>query len=1211
MTWIATQSRRFLFGMRGGSRLDNFEDESRARSFHFLLTCFVIWLFVNIVIAVPLFAANKRLGTVLSVLLLASTVAALRLLRRARFRGACLLFVWTLWCLMEVFGVLNRGVLSPLHGLIFLLVVNAAWLLGREFSFAMAAASLLVALVEALLQHTGHQFPVSMPGNPIAVWFVYLASLPLTLIPVASTLEALRASNERYRGLFDRSLECVFLIDFAGRFLDANQAALDLLGYQREDIPAVTIQSLMTEDQLPLALARMEEISATGRQSKVSEYSLRRKDGKRVFVEIRSSLIYREGRPFAIQGIARDVTERKSMEAELQNSRDSIAALLESTAEIIFSVDRQYRLLSFNSAFVEHLRHSYGTSAQLGDLPKDYLPADRAARWISLCDRVFTDGAFSLEYGLLDGRVLEIAFHPILRGQEALGASMFAKDITERKRVEVALRESEDRYRSLFENAPVGVFYSTSEGKILGVNEEYARILGFASPEEAKEIVNQSTIADSVYVESGERSHLLERAAASPGKWIRTEQQFRKKDGSRITANLRLRVLPETPGQLEGFLEDITERKRAEEALRQSEKRFSRAIAATAEAVWEWNAQTGQTYYSPRWYEMLGYGDEHFPMTFESWKSLVHPEDLPPAMTLIQATLSDLNNPGYAAEFRMRHQDGSWRWILGRGNVVERDAAGQPVMLSGTNTDITAQKLLEEQLRQSQKMEAIGQLAGGVAHDFNNLLTVINGYSNLALGGLKTEDSLHHQLQEILKAGERAAGLTRQLLAFSRKQILQPRVLELNRVVEELESMLQRLLGEDVEFQLALSEERPVVYADPHQLEQVLMNLVVNARDAMHEGGKLLIETSAAAWDESCAALHPEVRPGRYAKLAVCDTGVGMDEATRRRIFEPFFTTKDAGHGTGLGLSMVQGIIAQSGGHIDVYSEVGQGTSFNIYLPLSADNSAVAEIATVIPVARGTETILVVEDQEDVRTLTAAALDQYGYRTLQAANADEALLMCEREGAGIHLVLTDVIMPHANGRALAQRLKKMIPAVKILYMSGYSDTVIADHGVLVEGAEFIAKPFTPEALASKVRAVLGEAPTRAKILVVDDDAAVRSFLCAVLEEGGYEVSEAEDGLKALNYALANPLDVVITDLIMPEKEGIETIRALRRQRPEIAIIALSGALDGQFLSIAQALGAKIALTKPVRPEALLAEVAKVLASRKAMRSLPAILPTDL
>src|SRR5664279_3093615 len=383
--------------------------------------------------------------------------------------------------------------------------------------------------------------------------------------------------------------------------------------------------------------------------------------------------------------------------------------------------------------------------------------------------------------------------------------------------------------------------------------------------------------------------------------------------------------------------------------------------------------------------------------------------------------------------------------------------------------------------------------------------------------------------------------------------------------------MLERLMGEDVEVGVALLVASGTIHADPHQLEQVVMNLVVNARDAMPGGGKLLVETANVERDESYTRSHPEARVGRYVMLAVSDNGAGMDEETKNRIFEPFFTTKGAGQGTGLGLSMVQGIVAQSGGFINVYSEPGQGTSFKIYLPALAEVAPDDWRPAAVPAPEGKETVLVVEDQADVRKYAAAALKEYGYRVIPAANAGEALLLCQRER--VDLVLTDVVMPNVSGRELAERLEKLQPGIKVLFMSGYTDNVIEQRGVLEKGAGFIQKPFSPEELARKVRAVLAPTVRASRILVADDEPGVRAFLRNALENVGYEVIEANDGEKAIRQALGGGVDLVIMNLVMPEQEGLETIETLRRNVPGAGIIAISGAFGGQFLRTAQLLGA--------------------------------------
>jgi signal transduction histidine kinase/ActR/RegA family two-component response regulator len=400
-----------------------------------------------------------------------------------------------------------------------------------------------------------------------------------------------------------------------------------------------------------------------------------------------------------------------------------------------------------------------------------------------------------------------------------------------------------------------------------------------------------------------------------------------------------------------------------------------------------------------------------------------------------------------------------------RLQLVERERAEQ------------ALRTTEEQLRQAQKMEAIGRLAGSVAHDFNNLLSVILSYSALLLKDLKAVDPIRNDIESIRKAGERAADLTRQLLAFSRQQVLAPRLVRLNDVVRDAEKMLGRLLGEDIELVTHYAPQLPMVRVDPGQIDQVILNLAINARDAMPEGGKLSIETKEVLLDASYTTEHFGVVPGPHVMLAISDTGIGMDKATQARIFEPFFTTKELGKGTGLGLSTVFGIVKQSGGNIWVYSEPGGGTTFKVYFPVG-EGTETEPVERVEPTTLdGTETVLLVEDQDDVRLVAQEILRRRGYHVILARNAGEALLTCERHPRTIHLLLTDVVMPQMSGRELAERLSAVRPEMRVLYMSGYTENAIVHHGILDSGIHYLQKPLVPDILARRVREVL-DAPRR-------------------------------------------------------------------------------------------------------------------------------------
>jgi PAS domain S-box-containing protein len=521
------------------------------------------------------------------------------------------------------------------------------------------------------------------------------------------------------------------------------------------------------------------------------------------------------------------------------------------------------------------------------------------------------------------------------------------------------------------------------------------------------------------------------------------------------------------------------ERRRAELELRNQREYFGHIISAAPTIIVGITPEGTTSFVNNAILQVAGYGPPE--LIGKNWWGVLYPGD---EYRQVEQLFKDFER-GRVVNYEMTLTAKSGEKRCVSWNSVNLfDDQDKLVEIIGIGTDITGRKLAEEALRkqervqedrtqQMQRLESVGLLAGGIAHDFNNLLTVITGYCDLTLARLGKLDPLARNLEQMRKAAERATALTGQLLAFSRKQVLQPKVLNLNSIIMELEKMLGRLIGEDMELQALPGADLGHVKADPGQIEQVIVNLLVNARDAMPDGGTITIETANVYLDEVYARQHIAVHAGWYVLLAVTDTGQGMDVGTQKRIFEPFYTTKEQGKGTGLGLSTVYGIVKQSGGSIWVYSEVGVGTTFKIYLPLVDEQVSESQAAIALPErATGAETILLVEDEEMVRNLARESLSLHGYKVLEAANAGEALLICQQHAGPIHLLLTDVVMPRMSGKELAEQVLRLRPGMPVLYMSGYPDQTIVRHGILDEDIAFIGKPFTPDALALKTAKVL-------------------------------------------------------------------------------------------------------------------------------------------
>lgn len=599
-------------------------------------------------------------------------------------------------------------------------------------------------------------------------------------------------------------------------------------------------------------------------------------------------------------------------------------------------------------------------------------------------------------------------------------------------------------------------------------NSSFAHMLGFAGPES---IIGQPWRTVYAFQDLDRLEPEIRGSLDQAGKWS-SQILLHRDDGTKLPVEMNISAMPD--GGITLVCRDLSQRAAAEKARAEAEAKYKmlveqvNAITYIAEVGID-----GQWFYvSPQVETMLGYTPEEWLGIARGWAQLIHPDDLPTVAAAEEASKSGIP---FQAEFRIKRKDGREVWLNDTA-VVVRGSDSHPVM-EGIIVDITERKQLETQLQQSRKMEAVGRLAGGIAHDFNNLLTIIAGYTELALSRPTVAPEIRSDIERIENAAGRAAGLVRQLLAFSRRQVLQPKIIDLNGVVLNLDKLLRRLMDDNVEMVTRVAENVGKVKADPAQLEQVIMNLVVNARDALPNGGRLVVETANADLDAGYAENHASVKPGRYVMLAVSDTGVGMDRRTIAHIFEPFYTTKESGHGTGLGLSTVYGIVKQSGGYIWVYSEPGKGSTFKVYLPRV--EGAVEETGAAQARARsqrGAETILLVEDEEEVRSLIHTVLAEHGYDVIPARDPQHAEQLAATYAREIHLLLTDVVMPGTSGRELASRITAHRPGIRVLFMSGYTENVITSGGMLEKGLAFLQKPFTPAVLVEKVREVLNHTP---------------------------------------------------------------------------------------------------------------------------------------
>jgi two-component system cell cycle sensor histidine kinase/response regulator CckA len=921
---------------------------------------------------------------------------------------------------------------------------------------------------------------------------------------------ALGRSETRKAAILDSVLDCIVTMDADGIVIEFNAAAERTFGYTKAEAIGRVLADLIIPPPLHDAhAAGLARYLATGEGpliGKLIEITAVRSDGSEIPVELAITAIRYDKAPI-FTGVLRDITARK----QADETRARLAAIVDSSDDAIFSTTLDGTILTWNAG-AERL-YGYTAGEVIGLSRALLLPAGTSAELTAILEKAARGEAgepFEAQRTRKDGSIIDISLtiSPMTDPTgRVTGTSTIARDITSRKKAEVELRQ---RVQLSALAAAVGLsladadslaraLQQCAEALVTHLGAAFARVWTLNEREGVLELQASAglyTHLDGPHgrvplgqfkigrIARDRKPHLINTVIGDPQV---SDQDWARREGMVAFAGHPLIVDGRVVGVMALFARHALsnavisgmssvadhialgiERHRSADALRTAEERMRFALHSAGLGIWDMDYTTGVL----RWSEILeahyGLQPGTFGGTFEAFVERIHPDDRESVIETVEKAMK--SGADFSVENRSLWPDGTVRWLSGAGRV-QHGEHGEPVRAVGISLDVTERRALEEQFQQAQKMEAVGRLAGGVAHDFNNLLTVILGYCELLLADLDPDDPRQKEIAEIQRAGTSAVGLTRQLLAFSRKQIIEPSVLDLNVVVAEMRAMLGRLIREDVTVVLALRPALAPVKADRGQVEQIVLNLAVNARDAMPNGGTLTIETANVDLDEPYATTHFAVKPGPYIALTVTDTGTGMTPDVQAHLFEPFFTTKEVGRGSGIGLATVHGIVTRAGGSVGVSSEVGSGTSFKVYFPRADAAELVVETAAVARPRAGTGTVLVVEDVEGLRELAKRLLQRQGYTVVVAANADEALRRFE-ENAPIDVLLTDVVMPGGSGPELTRRLVERWPALKVIYMSGYTEEAIVQHGVLNPGIAFLHKPFTSETLGRKIRDVL-------------------------------------------------------------------------------------------------------------------------------------------
>jgi PAS domain S-box-containing protein len=886
---------------------------------------------------------------------------------------------------------------------------------------------------------------------------------------------ALQESEAKFKELADMLPQTVFETDTEARLIYTNQFGFQSFGYTEEDfqIGLKTLDMLIPEHR-DRAYSNIRRIMA-GENNLEEEYIALRANGTTFPVIIYSNRIQHSGETLGLRGIIVDITERKRAEMALIDSERKWRNILINTPQIGIALDPQAKITFANAHFLKLT--GWKEQEIIGQDWFDlFIPEDVREEVRGVFNAVMGQkdalgfSNYENEIMIKSGELRNVGWSNVLTRDtqgNIVDVTCLGIDLTEIRRAEEDLRQSEERQRSILQTAMDGFWLTDHQGLLLEVNETYCRMSGYS-----KEELLSMSISDL------EASETPEDVAAHANRIIkmgqdRFESWHRRKDGTLFEVEVSAQHRLLEGGRFVCFIRDITKRKEAERALRKSDERLKLALDSVTDAVWDWRVDTGEVYFSSRWYTMLGYEPYELPQEFETWRQLLHPDDLQKSEKTVFHHL-ELAEP-FEIEFRMRTKDGQWRWILARGKTVEKDKNGKAARMLGTHVDSTDRKKMEGQIQQAQKMESVGNLAGGIAHDFNNILFPIVGMSELLLQDLPPGSSEHLSVQEILKAGKRGRDLVKQILALSRQSEHKMIPVRVQQILKEVLKLTRSTIPADIEIIQNIQTDCGFVMADATQLHQIAMNLITNAYHAVETtGGNVSIKLLEAEYDgENLPSAYLD--PGRYVVLSISDTGSGIDPAIMDKIFEPYFTTKEQGKGTGLGLSVVYGLVKEHGGGIKVDSEIGKGTTFKVYLPLIAEQveQAPAEKLDIDPT--GTERILLVDDEEAIVRVLKQVLERLGYHVVERTSSPDALKAFIENPSAFDLVISDMTMPNMTGDRLARELIAIRPDIPIIICTGFSERIDKEKASAVGIKGFIMKPIIQSEMANMVRKILDEA----------------------------------------------------------------------------------------------------------------------------------------